>query len=404
MGGPGKTHIQGPGLQISTNNSRITVVDCLRGFALFGLFILHMVEYFELFWHAPEWGWVHDTVFFLFGGKAYAVFSLLFGLSFFIIMDNQARRGVDFRGRFAWRLALLLALGYLHGLLYSGDILQVLALSGFLLILIYPLSTRWILAIAAACLLQPVLLTQLLSLAAGGKPGGEPLHWSLMGETFGIYASGSFGEVVQRNVLIGQAGKWLFMIESGRIWNVVGLFLVGFVLGRVDFFRLYREKLHLCLAALAGGLLLLGVLQVGQALLDTSSLPEATTGRAGALLTQYANSLLTASGVVLFLLAYEIRWLRLPMNWLAPCGRMSLTIYVTQSLYGVPLFYGFGLGLYQGFGQVNALLLGLALWVAQMLLAGAWIKHFHYGPFEWAWRAATYGTLAVPWRRAERSA
>jgi uncharacterized membrane protein YeiB len=298
MGGPGKTHIQGPGLQISTNNSRITVVDCLRGFALFGLFILHMVEYFELFWHAPEWGWVHDTVFFLFGGKAYAVFSLLFGLSFFIIMDNQARRGVDFRGRFAWRLALLLALGYLHGLLYSGDILQVLALSGFLLILIYPLSTRWILAIAAACLLQPVLLTQLLSLAAGGKPGGEPLHWSLMGETFGIYAS----------------------------------------------------------------------------------------------------------GVVLFLLAYEIRWLRLPMNWLAPCGRMSLTIYVTQSLYGVPLFYGFGLGLYQGFGQVNALLLGLALWVAQMLLAGAWIKHFHYGPFEWAWRAATYGTLAVPWRRAERSA
>ena len=49
MGGPGKTHIQGPGLQISTNNSRITVVDCLRGFALFGLFILHMVEYFELF-------------------------------------------------------------------------------------------------------------------------------------------------------------------------------------------------------------------------------------------------------------------------------------------------------------------------------------------------------------------
>ena len=113
---------------------------------------------------------------------------------------------------------------------------------------------------------------------------------------------------------------------------------------------------------------------------------------------------MTASGVVLFLLAYEIRWLRLPMNWLAPCGRMSLTIYVTQSLYGVPLFYGFGLGLYQGLGQVNALLLGLVLWVVQMLLARAWIEHFHYGPFEWTWRAATYGTLAVPWRRAERRA
>lgn len=379
--------------------SRITVVDCLRGFALFGLFIVHMVEYFELFWHAPEWGWVHDTIFFLFGGKAYAVFSLLFGLSFFIIMDNQARRGVDFRGRFAWRLALLLALGYLHGLLYSGDILQVLALSGFLLILFYPLSNRMMLLVAAICLLQPVLLVQLFMLAMGGQTGGDPLHWSLMGETFEIYANGSFSDVVQRNVVLGQLGKWLFMIESGRIWNVVGLFLVGFVLGRTQFFRVYPDKLHFCFAALGGGLLLLGVLHVGQAVLTVSGLPEAVMDKAGALITQYSNNLWTATGVVLFLLAYEARWLRRPMNWLAPCGRMSLTIYVTQSLYGVPLFYGFGLGLHQGFGQVNALLLGLGLWTVQMLLARMWMKRYYYGPFEWAWRAATYGTLAVPWRR-----
>ena len=31
--------------------SRIVVVDCLRGFALFGLFIVHMVEYLELYWY-----------------------------------------------------------------------------------------------------------------------------------------------------------------------------------------------------------------------------------------------------------------------------------------------------------------------------------------------------------------
>jgi uncharacterized protein len=114
-------------MNTNPTSQRIIVVDSLRGFALFGLFIVHMVEYFELFWYAPEWGWVHDTIFFMFGGKAYAIFALLFGLSFFIIMDNQARRGVDFRWRFAWRLTLLAAMGYLHGLLYSGDILQVLA-------------------------------------------------------------------------------------------------------------------------------------------------------------------------------------------------------------------------------------------------------------------------------------
>jgi uncharacterized protein len=386
-------------MEPARSKNRIQVIDCLRGFALFGLFIVHMVEYFELFWHAPEWGWVHDTVFFLFGGKAYAIFALLFGLSFFIIMDNQARRGVDFRGRFAWRLALLLAMGYLHGLLYSGDILQVLALSGFLLVLIYPLGNRWILAIAALLLLQGPLLALLLMIATGVKAPAEPLHWSLMGETFAIYANGSFAEVFQRNVFWGQLGKWAFMVESGRIWNVIGLFLVGFVLGRLRFFENYREKLPLLFAAFGAGVLLLGVVHVSQALVSSSSLPEAVAALGAEILQHYVNNLLTILGVMLFLLVYEIRWMKAPMNWLAPCGRMSLTVYVTQSLYGVPLFYGFGLGLYTGFGQVNALLLGLALWCVQMLIAHAWMKRYYYGPFEWLWRAGTYLSIDVPWRR-----
>ena len=376
---------------METKRSRITIVDCLRGFALFGLFIVHMVEYFELFWYAPEWGWVHDTVFFLFGGKAYAIFALLFGLSFFIIMDNQARRGVDFRGRFAWRLALLLAMGYLHGLLYAGDILQVLALSGFLLLPAWSLSNRTLLIIATACLLQaPVWIHGILS-AGGVVAGGEPLHWSMMGETFEVFAHGTFGEVIQRNVWYGQAGKWLFMIESGRIWNVLGLFLVGFVLGRVRFFETYREKLHLCVAALGVGILLLGVVHVA-GLVNPAAFLDG-------IFTQYQNNLLTGMGVLVFLLAYEAAALRRLMDWLAPAGRMSLTIYVTQSLYGVPLFYGFGLGLYTGFGQLNALLLGLALWGVQLLFASYWIRNFHYGPFEWLWRAATYTRMDIPWRR-----
>jgi uncharacterized protein len=386
-------------MHITRSTSRIEIVDALRGFALFGLFIVHMVEYFELFWHAPEWGWVHDTVFFMFGGKAYAIFALLFGLSFFIIMDNQARRGVDFRGRFAWRLTLLLAMGYLHGLLYSGDILQVLALPGFLLILIYPLGNRPILILATIGLLQVPVILQLVLVVSGSLDGAQPLHWQMMGETFRIYAEGSFSEVVQRNVLDGQIGKWLFMIESGRIWNVVGLFLVGFVLGRVRFFETYREKLHICAAALAGIILLLGVVHAGQALLSASTLPESQSRLADAILTQYSNNLFTAGGVLLFLFAWEYRPLRRPMAWLAPCGRMSLTVYVSQSLYGVPLFYGFGLGLYQGLGQVYALALGLTLWALQMLIAHFWMKNYYYGPLEWLWRSATYMSLDVPWKR-----
>jgi uncharacterized protein len=386
------------------SSSRIVVVDCLRGFALMGLFIVHMVEYFELFWYAPEWGWVHDTVFFLFGGKAYAIFALLFGLSFFIMMDNQASRGVDFRARFSWRLTLLLALGYLHGLLYSGDILQVLALSGFLLVLVYPLSNKWILALAAACLLQLPQLLLLVFHAIGSASLPPPLHWSIGPESNAIYAHGSFLEVIQRNIVLGQLGKWLFMIESGRIWNIIGMFLLGFLLGRMRFFEDYEERPHVVAAALAAALLSLAVLHTAQAVMTGAALDDASGRLVRGIAEQYGNNLLTLIGVLVFLLAYQARLLQKPMQLLAPCGRMSLTTYVGQSLFGVPLFYGFGLGLYQGFGQLPSLLLGLALWVLQMSLARVWIKRYYYGPLEWAWRSATYLTLDIPWKRKESSA
>jgi uncharacterized membrane protein YeiB len=38
--------------------------------------------------------YVWDTFSFLFAGKAYAIFALLFGFTFFIQMHNQARKGV----------------------------------------------------------------------------------------------------------------------------------------------------------------------------------------------------------------------------------------------------------------------------------------------------------------------
>ncbi|WP_324828099.1 hypothetical protein [Qipengyuania zhejiangensis] len=56
---------------------------------------------------------------------------MFFGFGFATIMTNQRARGIDFTGRFVWRLVLLLLNGTLHSLIYSGDILQVLALRGF---------------------------------------------------------------------------------------------------------------------------------------------------------------------------------------------------------------------------------------------------------------------------------
>lgn len=84
---------------------RIEVVDALRGFAVMAIMLLHNIEHFNFydfpaassaFMEAMDKG-IWETLFFLFSGKAYAIFSLLFGFSFFIQYNNQAKKGKDFR-------------------------------------------------------------------------------------------------------------------------------------------------------------------------------------------------------------------------------------------------------------------------------------------------------------------
>ena len=98
---------------------------------------------------------IWDTLFFLFSGKSYAIFALLFGLTFYIQSDNQQRQGKDFRARFAWRLILLLGFGIVNSAFYQGDILTTYALIGFALIPVVHLSSRAILIIASVLMFQP---------------------------------------------------------------------------------------------------------------------------------------------------------------------------------------------------------------------------------------------------------
>ena len=108
--------------QTLKTSERLGVVDALRGFALLAIVLLHNLEHYNLFLvpeNVPAWlqtidKYAWDILFFLFAGKAYATFSLLFGFSFYIQFHNAEKRGIDFRGRFAWRMCLLFLFAQLH--------------------------------------------------------------------------------------------------------------------------------------------------------------------------------------------------------------------------------------------------------------------------------------------------
>jgi uncharacterized protein len=112
------------------------------------------------------------------------------------------------------------------------------------------------------------------------------------------------------------------------------------------------------------------------------------------------------AGMAISMLLFVQLWLwsadRLLRYLIAP-GRMTLTLYIGQSLVFVPVYYGFGLHLWDRITQPEALILGLAAFAAQLIYATYWFRHFHYGPLEWLWRAATKLSLDVPFRRREES-
>ncbi|HEY6530190.1 MAG TPA: DUF418 domain-containing protein [Cellvibrionaceae bacterium] len=376
--------------------SRVDLIDSLRGYALMGLFLIHMIEYYEVYWLNPIPHPLNSALFALFGGKAFAIFALLFGVSFFILLNNQQNRGVDFRARFIWRLGLLLAVGYVHSLLYGGDILQVLAICGVLLVPLWRAPQLVVLMLGVFFLLQgPVwLLAMWISYSADSA---QPL-FPQFDNVLRVYAEGSLGQLVLINALDGNARKWFFMLESGRLWTVIGMSLLGFWLARLQIFTQQAQSQKRFFVGLICCVLVAVPLFLAEDLIKSHYSSLKTQGVLLRIFNAYFNLALTLASVCIFVLLYQTR-LQILLRYLAFPGRMTLSIYLAQSILCVPIFYGFGLAAWMYLGQVNSFLLGVFLWIAQILAARWWFKHYRYGPVEWLWRACTYTRSDIPFKR-----
>ena len=387
-------------------DDRITAIDALRGTALIGLFLLHALEHFDfLSYPATTPGWLKpldagtdDLIYFLFAGKAYGIFALMFGVSFSLILSSWSRRDGSAGVRYLWRLAVLGMVGFMHSLIYCGDILTILAVIGAPLVLVNRWGDRALLFAAALLVAQLPTLWLVGGLLRGAAPPAEPYHREIYNQLALIYAHGSLIEVLRANLWQGQRARFWFTVETGRALQLAGLFLVGLVVGRNGV--LARPQLHnqVLQIILLSGALAFVILFPLKRLAETSGLSAMSRYEVAGLAATYCNlaqMTVWASGFVL--LYPRLQTLRL-VHGLAALGRTSLTCYVVQSAICVPMFYGYGLGLYRVMGPFYSVSLGIAVAVLQCVLAAVWLQHFRYGPLEWLWRAATFRTWTLPLR------
>ena len=387
---------------------RIQSLDALRGFALMGIVIVHMLEQYMAS-PSPASGMenvgltIADQIVNGFGnffirGKFFALFSVLFGVSFFLQMDRSRQKESSFEWRFIWRMVLLFGIGYVHQLFYRGDILTIYAFTGLVLMPFFRMPNQVLLLVAG------LILLGMVRYIVFGINGMESIFGATTNDPessalqlyFDTLKSGTIWEVWKHNATEGMLSKLDFQYAVfGRGYLTLAYFILGLWLGRIGLFQnldQFRKKIgKAMLWSLAGIVVLVGV-SIGINLLNGGDFVfESIQGMVLITIGDLFNTFLLVLIAGGFLLRTIINPNGRFFGWMAVYGRTALTNYVFQSLIGTFILFGWGMGLIGELTHVQAFVIAIGIIVLQVVASMVWMTYFKYGPLEWLWRMATYG-------------
>ncbi|MGI9616923.1 MAG: DUF418 domain-containing protein [Acidimicrobiales bacterium] len=366
-------------------------VDALRGFALLGILLVNI----EFIVQPSEVGWFDYTtgpnaaarwlVVALGQMKIYPLFALLFGYGLAVQLQ-RAKPGSDaLDSRYRRRMIGLVILGVAHGVLFfPGDILVIYGVVGSLAYRLRHRSTKQLLRIAmwtyALASLAWLVLGLLEGLATDPADSAAPVASA---DALRILSEGTFVEVVVVNFFFWIVTLGILAIIQGPA--VFASFLAGVALGRTTL--LAQPEQHRSTAIRALRWMPLGLIGAGVgATLAITGGRWATLGLA----VGFAAAPLVAAGYV-GILALVLPRLRRVSAVLQASGRMSLTIYLLESIVATTLAYGYGFGLFGSVGPIGGIGLAVAIWLALSAFAVVWMRFARFGPFEWLLRSFTYG-------------
>jgi uncharacterized protein len=354
---------------------RLVALDVLRGFALFGILLVNMLDFSGSALRMGTLGmrgspidqFIDIGIVFFAMTKFYLLFSFLFGVGFAVQMRRAESGGRPFVGFYLRRLVILFIIGAAHAiLLWEGDILHLYALAGLLLLLVRHLSTRVLLALA--------LLIASAGLIFFGMASDTHQVSSLMdAESIRLFSTGTYGDLV--NYRFNQE-----TVLDIQVPMVLVMFLVGLAVGRdglLDQPERYKPFLRRWWKwALLVGLTLNASMLLGYEMGNAWFVSIGVHIGAPALGFVYLSAVL--------LNAEKLRWL-------APAGQMALSNYLSHSLICTTLFYGYGLGWYDRLSPLTTTLLVILIFGAQVIVSDLWMQRYRFGLMEWLWRSLSYG-------------
>ena len=386
-------------MNLTTKTNRIELVDALRGFAILCIVVLHNMERFEFNYSLQDLPlWVKDldkkvmfSAYFLFGGKAYAIFALLFGFSFYVQNNNQQVQGKDYRLRFLWRMFLLLIFGFINTAFYQGDILTLYAIFGLILIPTCNLSSRTIFIIAIILMAQPVEIGRAIYALANPAFVPSPnLSNAYYKDITAYMLNGNFFDYVIGNVTLGKTASLLWSWENGRFMQAPALFLLGFLAGRKKLFVIDEVTLKFWKKVLIYSLIIFIPLFLLFTYLPDMFTRAAILNPLKVTILSWANFAFMLFLVAAFILLFQKSTYNKLLSHLVPFGKMGLTNYILQSMVGSTLYYKYGFSLYKYTGAFYCIFIGILLFYINLQFCKWWLKTHRQGPLEYMWYKATW--------------
>lgn len=151
----------------------------------------------------------------------------------------------------------MLLLGAVHLLIWPGDIVFFYALIGFILLPIRKFSNKTLLITGVILVLSPILLYWLkmtwpvlnypseLMTKTGIKVDAALMNIQSEEQFMKIMKEGSWFDQLKMNIS-GFFFRYQYLFFVSRVPKVLGMFLIGYVIGRSDFYRNIMQHKNFC--------------------------------------------------------------------------------------------------------------------------------------------------------------
>jgi uncharacterized protein len=376
-------------------NERIISIDVMRGFALLGIFVVNMLFFHTPYIYINPYTWYQNPsdyetfkmIDIFVQGSVYPLFSMLFGYGLAMQYMKSEANGSPFSKFAVRRLSVLLIIGCIHAfLIWAGDILITYALAGFVLILIIRLKPIWLLLISIFLFLIPNgLLNGLVYLGSLIEPDAMVIYTGIQEIEASIvaYGQGSWGDIFSQRL-----ADWLYMSGNGLIiismlFTIVPFLLLGAAAAKWKLIERARELkvfwIITVLVTLIAGTAIKWLPYLTEANLFTMSVQDTFGGPLQAI--AYA-------GVIAMVCSIPIG--AKILSPISKAGRMSMTIYLMQSIIATTIFYSYGFGLYGKIDISTGTWMAVGIFALQIVFAEFWFMKFKQGPVELLWRKLTY--------------